>query len=63
MASVLDIKAGRFHTTFSDGRLETPREQRARIDLAIEQLEAQIEAQEQAEKRGAPVPKVEPARG
>jgi len=44
-------------------RLEALREQRARIDLAIEQLEAQMEAQEQAEKRGAEVLEVEPARG
>jgi len=44
-------------------RLETLREQRAGIDRAIEQLEAQIEAQERAEKRGAEVQEVEPARG
>jgi hypothetical protein len=44
-------------------RLEALRVQRARIDRAVEQLEAQIEAQEQAGKRGAPVLEVEPARG
>ena len=44
-------------------RLEALRVQRAGIDRAIEQLEAQIEAQEQAEKRGALVLEVEPARG
>jgi hypothetical protein len=44
-------------------RLEALREQRAGIDRAIEQLEAQIEAQERAEKKGAEVLEVEPARG
>ena len=43
-------------------RLEALQEQRAGIDRAIEQLEAQIEAQERAEKRGAEVLEVEPAR-
>ena len=43
-------------------RLEALQEQRTRIDLAIEQLEAQIEAQEQAEKKGALVLEFEPAR-
>ena len=33
-------------------RLEALREQRARIDPAIEQLEAQLDAQERAEQRG-----------
>lgn len=44
-------------------RLEALREQRVGIDRAIEQLEAQIEAQERAEKKGAEVLEVEPARG
>lgn len=44
-------------------RLEALRVQRAGIDRAIEQLEAQIEAQERAEKKGAEVLEVEPARG
>ena len=44
-------------------RLEALRVQRAGIDRAIEQLEAQIEAQERAEKRGAEVLEVEPAMG
>ena len=44
-------------------RLKALREQRAGIDRAIEQLEAQIEAQEQAGKRGTEVLEVEPARG
>jgi hypothetical protein len=44
-------------------RLEALREQRAGIDRAIEHLEAQIEAEERAEKRGAEVLEVEPARG
>jgi len=44
-------------------RLEALREQRSKIDRAIEQLEAQIEAQEQAGKKGAEVLEVEPARG
>lgn len=43
--------------------LEALREQRAGIDRAIEQLEAQLEAQERAEKKGAEVLEVEPARG
>jgi hypothetical protein len=44
-------------------RLEALQEQRAGIDRAIEQLEAQIGNQERAEKRGAEVLEVEPARG
>ena len=44
-------------------RLEALREQRSGIDRAIEQLEAQIEAKERAEKKGAEVLEVEPARG
>jgi hypothetical protein len=44
-------------------RLEALREQRAGIDRAIEQLEAQIEAQERAGKSGTEVLEVEPARG
>jgi septal ring factor EnvC (AmiA/AmiB activator) len=44
-------------------KLEALREQRSGIDRAIEQLEAQIEAQERAEKRGAEIQEVEPARG
>ena len=44
-------------------RLEALREQRAGIDRTIVQLEAQIMAQERAEKRGAEVLEVEPARG
>jgi len=44
-------------------RLEALREQRTGIDRAIEQLEAQIVAQERAEKKGAEVLEVEPARG
>ena len=44
-------------------RLEALREQRAGIDRAIEQLEAQLVAQERAEKKGAEVLEVEPARG
>jgi hypothetical protein len=44
-------------------RLEALRVQRAGIDRAIEQLEDQIEAQERAEKKGAEVLEVEPARG
>jgi len=44
-------------------RLEALREQRAGIDRAIEQLEAQLEAQEWAAKKGAEVLEVEPARG
>ena len=44
-------------------RLEALQEQRAGIDRAIEQLEAQIGAQERAEKKGAEVLEVEPARG
>ena len=44
-------------------RLEALRDQRAGIDAEIEQLEAQIEAQERAEKKGAEVLEVEPARG
>jgi hypothetical protein len=44
-------------------RREALREQRAGIDRAIEQLEAQIEAQERAEKKGAEVLEIEPARG
>jgi len=43
-------------------RLEALREQRAGIDRVIEQLEAQIVAQERAEKKGAEVLEVEPAR-
>lgn len=42
-------------------RLEVLREQRARIDYAIELLEAQLDAQERAEKKGAEVLEVEPA--
>ncbi|MDD1761665.1 MAG: hypothetical protein LUQ59_05480 [Methanothrix sp.] len=42
-------------------RLEALRERRARIDAEIEQLEAQIMAQDLAEKRGAEVQVVEPA--
>lgn len=44
-------------------RREALREQRAGIDRAIEQLEAQIVAQERAEKKGAEVMEVVPARG
>jgi len=44
-------------------RLEALRVQRAGIDRAIEQLEAQIEAQERAENKGAEVLAVEPVRG
>jgi hypothetical protein len=44
-------------------RLEALREQRSGIDAEIEQLEAQIEAQEQAGKRGTEVLEVKPARG
>ena len=44
-------------------RLEALREQRAGIDRTIVQLDAQIMAQERAEKRGAAVLEVEPARG
>jgi hypothetical protein len=44
-------------------RLEALREQRAGIDRAIEQLEAQIVAQERTEKKGTEVLEVEPARG
>ena len=40
-------------------RLEALREQRAGIDRAIVLLEAQIEAQEQAEKKGAEVEHIE----
>ncbi|NPV63851.1 MAG: hypothetical protein HPY61_14715 [Methanotrichaceae archaeon] len=50
----------------SDGlkrRLEALWEERARIDAEIEQLESQLEARERAEKRGAEVLEVEPARG
>ena len=44
-------------------KLETLRVQRAGIDRAIEQLEAQIGNQERAEKEGAEILEVEPARG
>jgi hypothetical protein len=44
-------------------RLEALREQRAGIDRAIEQLEAQIVAQERAGEKGTEVLEVEPARG
>ncbi|MEI6105353.1 MAG: DUF6788 family protein [Methanothrix sp.] len=44
-------------------RLEALREQRSGIDRATLQLEAQIEAKERAEKKGAEVLEVEPARG
>jgi len=44
-------------------RLEALRDQRAGIDRATLQLEAQIGNQERAEKRGAEVLEVEPARG
>jgi hypothetical protein len=44
-------------------RLEALRERRAKIDAEIEQLEAQLEAQERAEKKGSEVLEVEPARG
>lgn len=43
-------------------QLEVLREQRARIDCAIGLLEAQLDAQEKAEKKGAEVLEVEPAR-
>jgi hypothetical protein len=44
-------------------RQEALRMQRAGIDAEIEQLEAQIEAQERAGKKGAEVLEVEPTRG
>jgi hypothetical protein len=44
-------------------RLEALRERRARIDAEIEQLEAQLDAQERAGQKGAEVLEVEPARG
>lgn len=44
-------------------RLAALRERRARIDAEIEQLEAQLDAQERAGRKGAEVLEVEPARG
>ena len=44
-------------------RLEALRERRARIDAEIEQLEAQLDAQERAGQKGGEVLEVEPARG
>ena len=44
-------------------RLAALRERRARIDAEIGQLEAQLDAQERAEKKGAEILEVEPARG
>jgi len=44
-------------------KLASLRERRARIDADIEQLEVQLDAQERAEKRGAEVLEVEPAKG
>jgi len=43
--------------------LKSLREQRARIDADIEQLEAQLDAQELAGQKGSEVLEVEPARG
>ena len=44
-------------------RLAALREHRARIDAEMEQLEAQLDAQERAGQKGAEVLEVEPARG
>jgi hypothetical protein len=44
-------------------KLTALRERRARIDAEIEQLEAQLDAQERTEKKGGEVLEVEPARG
>ena len=44
-------------------RLAALREQRARIDEEIEQLEAQLDAQERTGQKGGEVLEVEPARG
>ena len=43
-------------------KLASFRERRARIDAEIEQLEAQLDAQERAVKKGTEVLEVEPAR-
>ena len=44
-------------------KLAALRERRARIDAEIEQLEAQLDAQERTGQKGAEVLEVEPARG
>lgn len=43
-------------------KLDALRERRARIDAEIEQLEAQLDVQERAEKKGAEVLEFDPAR-